>query len=1118
VEGRDRLPGAPGYRALLLGPFEVEREGCPLAAGSWQHRVQTLFELLITATDRQRRRDDLIDILWPEADPDAATGNLRILAHRLRVTLGGNPSPVLSHNGWVALNPAYRWSLDLEEMEALVANAHGDLERLQAATALMRGEPLVENRYEDWAIPLIERATRTWRDACLQLAAIYAMRGRHDESAAWSERVLGADPLDEDALRSLLTALARAGRPADALRRFETFRMHLHDELDVDPSAETEVVVAAIRSQVDGEGGAGAPAIAHAIGGEPEEPLVGRVQELERALLLADAVGNGAGRLLLISGETGAGKTRLAQEILLRLRDRGFLVVAVRCYSRERAVPFAPFLDVLPQIHSAVSQAVREETAMKWPHLALLLPHGSALPPGAEPDEPDEQFTLFRDCAGFLARASQERPLALFIDDFHWADEGSIDLLRFLARELRGRAVYLLSAYRDGDISRGHPLSGAVRDLVREGVVDRALLGRLGPEETTELITALIANGAPPQDFCEFSFRRTRGNPLLVRRLVQALGGRYALHRQIGAGGMGRVFEAVDRQTGERVAVKLMFARKEAEPKALLRFQQEGALLLGMSHPNIVRVYGSFVEEHASCIAMELLEGSTLAEVLREGPLPLERAKSLILQILSALEAAHERGIVHRDVKPQNVMVLNGDQVKVMDFGVARLARSGTDTTLTTTGMSLGTPLYMAPEQIHGDKVDARTDLYAAGALLYHMLTGRRPFEAEDPLAVAFMQVNEAPVTLRALRPRLPGEWDAVVLRALAKSPADRFQSAVAMGRAVAALPTIENSTEYVPESPTVPPPVSRERTEAAPTGGRRRTAVLGLGAAVAVFAAVLAPRVLSYQSQPAVRFNGPDSVAVNAQGTVYVADQGNNRIVELSPSGTQVGAFGTFGKGTLQFSNPGSLAFAPSGTLYVADDSNNRIIALRSGRETYSARYDAGSLAVSPDNTLYASDFGNNRIWRFSPSFQPLPTLAVPFTTVGAQEYPAQLAIDQIGNLYIADREHNSIVKVSRTGKVAARFGRFGTSMPTKSNPLFNGPSGVAVDNRGRVYVADTGNDRLEILSPAGRVLRLVRLSGSPVSVAVDSQGGIYLADYYGNQIIKVSSRGRVLWSVGSS
>jgi sugar lactone lactonase YvrE len=380
------------------------------------------------------------------------------------------------------------------------------------------------------------------------------------------------------------------------------------------------------------------------------------------------------------------------------------------------------------------------------------------------------------------------------------------------------------------------------------------------------------------------------------------------------------------------------------------------------------------------------------------------------------------------------------------------------------------------------------------------------------------MQVNEAPVTLRALRPRLPGEWDAVVLRALAKSPADRFQSAVAMGRAVAALPTIENSTEYVPESPTVPPPVSRERTEAAPTGGRRRTAVLGLGAAVAVFAAVLAPRVLSYQSQPAVRFNGPDSVAVNAQGTVYVADQGNNRIVELSPSGTQVGAFGTFGKGTLQFSNPGSLAFAPSGTLYVADDSNNRIIALRSGRETYSARYDAGSLAVSPDNTLYASDFGNNRIWRFSPSFQPLPTLAVPFTTVGAQEYPAQLAIDQIGNLYIADREHNSIVKVSRTGKVAARFGRFGTSMPTKSNPLFNGPSGVAVDNRGRVYVADTGNDRLEILSPAGRVLRLVRLSGSPVSVAVDSQGGIYLADYYGNQIIKVSSRGRVLWSVGSS
>ncbi len=1112
---RETGSGSTRYRVGVLGPLIVERDGVPLDTARWQHRVQTLFKLLVTSPGRQRRRDDLIDVLWPDADPDAASGNLRIVVHRLRLALDSDPSAVLSANGWVTLNPAYDWVLDLEEMEELACSARGDLGRLEKAVSLMRGEPLVEDRYDDWAAPLIERARHTWRDACLQLAAIFTARGHHEEAASWYRQVLDADPLDEEAVRGLVSAMGRAGQAADALRTYERFRQVLANDLDAEPAPETEVLIERLRSQATDEGERALPRGSF-LGAEPDSPLVGRADEVERALLAADATEAGAGRLVMVTGEVGAGKTRLAQEVMLRVRDRAFVAAAARCYLRDRAVPFAVFLDLMSQVESTLPPSMRDEARARWPLLTLLLPHGRQAP---APEDPDDQHALFRECAAFLGWAAERRPLALLLDDLQYADEGTLDLIAYLAREIRGHSVYVLACYRDGDISREHPLAATVRDMMREGVVERIALNRFTLEETGELIAALLRAGQIPGEFPEFVFRRTRGNPLFVGKMIRSLGGRYRLLRQVGAGGMGRVFEAVDDRTGQRVAVKLMFGRTEADPKEVLRFQQEGAVLAGLRHPNIVQVHGTFVEEYASCIAMEMLDGQPLSALLENGPLPLGRAKKLATQILSALAAAHERGVVHRDIKPANVMVLDDDHAVVTDFGVAHLARHGTDTSLTSTGLTLGTPLYMAPEQIQAGRVDARTDLYAVGALLYHMVTGRPPFHADDSLAVAFMHVNDAPVPVRARRPGAGEEWDAVTLRALAKSPDDRYQSAVAMARTLSSLPVNEREPARHPstQAPSLP---HQEPSPGGPGATRSVATLLGL-AAVALIAAVwILPHI--FRSSPAISasLRGPDAVAVDSRGDVYVTDRGNDRVVEFNPAGRLINAWGTQGGGSLQFSNPGDLALAPDGNLYVVDNANRRIEVLWGGRQVAGDQVDAGSLTFDRSGHLFASDFGDYRIWEYARGWRLIRILPAPEIRVGAQPFSAGMATDRQGNLYVADRLNDRIVKLAASGHVLAAYGRYGSGMLSAGSVAqFDTPSAVAVDRHGQIYVGDTHNDRVEILSPAGRVLRVLpppnsgTVLGQVTSVAVDQRGDIYAAEYYDNQLVKLAPNGRVLW-----
>ena len=258
---------------------------------------------------------------------------------------------------------------------------------------------------------------------------------------------------------------------------------------------------------------------------------------------------------------------------------------------------------------------------------------------------------------------------------------------------------------------------------------------------------------------------------------------RYELGRQLGAGGMARVYVAHDRLLDREVAVKVLSEPYASDPQFVERFRREASAAAGLNHPNIVAVYDRGQVDGAYYIVMEYLPGPDLKQVIRRrGPLPAGDAIDNALQILSALGAAHRRDVIHRDVKPQNVMVSEEGHLKVTDFGIAR---AGAQREMTEAGSVIGTAQYLSPEQARGDEVTAASDCYAVGIVLYEMLTGKVPFDAERPVAVAMKQITEPPTPPRELVPGIPPTLEAVVLRSLAKRPSERYRTAEEFSRAL---------------------------------------------------------------------------------------------------------------------------------------------------------------------------------------------------------------------------------------------------------------------------------------------------------------------------------------------
>jgi hypothetical protein len=283
------------------------------------------------------------------------------------------------------------------------------------------------------------------------------------------------------------------------------------------------------------------------------------------------------------------------------------------------------------------------------------------------------------------------------------------------------------------------------------------------------------------------------------------LGDRYELHEVVGSGGMASVWRAIDRVLDRPVAVKILHAWLAEDPSFLGRFKAEAMASARLTHPNIVNVFDTGADGPIAYIVMEMFDGETLADRLaRTGPLEPGAAAAMTVQVLNGLQFAHEHGVIHRDMKPANVLVGADGRVKVTDFGIAKAAYAAAEDP-TTTGKVLGSVPYLAPEQVEGEPIDARADVYGVGAMLYELLTGRPPFRAETDIATAMLRLTSDPIPPRAVRAGIPRALDAIVLRALARDPDARFATAADMA---AALSRFQGGAPSPAAAPDVQEPV----------------------------------------------------------------------------------------------------------------------------------------------------------------------------------------------------------------------------------------------------------------------------------------------------------------------
>ncbi len=615
--------------------------------------------------------------------------------------------------------------------------------------------------------------------------------------------------------------------------------------------------------------------------------------------------------------------------------------------------------------------------------------------------------------------------------------------------------------------------------------------------------------------------------------------GRYRLIELLGRGGMGEVWRAHDTATDRVVAIKVLPAHFSDNEEFQRRFRREAHAAARLNTPHVVPIHNYGEIDGRLYVDMRLIEGRDLDSVLVDGPLEPARAVRIIEGVALALHAAHEVGLVHRDVKPSNILLDRNDFAYLIDFGIARAAD---ETRLTSTGNAIGTFQYMAPERL-GDHPsdDARADIYALACVLYECLTGQPPFAGASMGSLVAAHLHTAPPQPSTSQPNVPKQVDQVIATGMAKDPDQRYATTIELADAAhnaittplapPSKPTLlddqtrpaarQHSAELTqPATQQRPPgrapgpqprPANQQPPEIGtppPASGHRQRLRLKwpLIAAIVVIVAAAAG-ITGYQLYVRAHHRAaglpftpglhtPGGVALDTAGDVYVADTGNNRVVKL--------AAGSSTQTVLPFTglqNPDGVAVDTAGDVYVADMQSDKVLMLAAGSSTQTVLPFTGltgptSVAVDTAGDVYVTEIGNAKVLMLASGSSTQTVL--PFTDLN---YPWGVAVDTARDVYVADSGNNRVVKLAA-----------GSSTQTVLSFLdLKLPWGVAVDTAGGLYVADLGNNRVVKLaagSSTQTVLPFTELN-KPTSVAVDTAGDVYVADSNptNNRVVKLAA-----------
>lgn len=599
--------------------------------------------------------------------------------------------------------------------------------------------------------------------------------------------------------------------------------------------------------------------------------------------------------------------------------------------------------------------------------------------------------------------------------------------------------------------------------------------------------------------------------------------GRYRLIELLGRGGMGEVWRAYDTAIDRVVAIKILPAEMSKDAVFQQRFRREAHAAARLNSPHVIPIHTHGEIDGRLFVDMRLIEGRDLQSLLARGPLPPERAVRIVEQVAKALHAAHKVGLLHRDVKPSNILLDHDDFAYLIDFGIARAAG---ELGLTAAGDVIGTFHYMAPErfsagQVDARPVDARSDIYALACVLYECLTARHPFPGDSLEQQITNHLKTPPPRPSSTNPGVPGGFDMVISRGMAKDPAARYGTAVELARAArAAVGTPVMSPQ--PTQSTVPhhdqartasaqepatiqrPPqnaVSSPPQAASPPPWWRRKPVVLSTAATLVVAAVIAGVVLATSHRGAgagesrqvtLPFTGlrePQGVSVDIGGTVYVADTLHNRVLALAAGSTSPAVLPFDG-----LNYPTGVTADNTGTVYVTDAGNKRVVVLPAGSTTQTQLpfTDLGNptgVTVDSSRTVYVTDTAKNRVVALPAGSNRQTEL--PFAGLSA---PTGVVVNSSGTIYVADGGNDRVLALPAGSNTQAALPLTG----------LREPGGVTVDNEGAVYVTDSQNNRTLKL-PVGSTTQVeLPFTGldNPWGLAVDSNGIVYVAGH-SNEVV---------------